>query len=83
MRFEDLGQLALRDERRASAILGLAVGDALGAAYEFCSPEDVPEGSLEVVGGGLVVLATWRDYGRHCTYQGRTRRLPGGLSHPK
>ena len=52
MRFEDLEQLAPRDERRAGAILGLAVGDALGATYEFCSPKDVPGGPLEVVGGG-------------------------------
>jgi ADP-ribosyl-[dinitrogen reductase] hydrolase len=45
-----------QDDRRIGAILGLAVGDALGAAYEFCSPEDVPEGPLEIVGGGWLDL---------------------------
>jgi ADP-ribosylglycohydrolase len=38
---EALRQQTPRDERRIKAILGLAVGDALGATYEFCSPEDV------------------------------------------
>jgi ADP-ribosyl-[dinitrogen reductase] hydrolase len=42
--------------RRAGAILGLAVGDALGATYEFCSPREVPEGPLEMVGGGWLGL---------------------------
>jgi ADP-ribosyl-[dinitrogen reductase] hydrolase len=45
-----------RDDKRIGAILGLAVGDALGATYEFCSPEDVPEGPLEIVGGGWLNL---------------------------
>jgi ADP-ribosyl-[dinitrogen reductase] hydrolase len=45
-----------RDDRRTGAILGLAVGDALGAAYEFCSPAEVPEGPLEIVGGGWLDL---------------------------
>ena len=45
-----------RDERRTGAILGLAVGDALGATYEFCSPEQVPGGPLEMVGGGWLDL---------------------------
>ena len=52
MRLEDLERLSPREERRAGAILGLAVGDALGGTYEFCSPENVPLGPLEVVGGG-------------------------------
>jgi ADP-ribosylglycohydrolase len=30
-------------------ILGLAVGDALGATYEFGTPKEVPEGPLEIV----------------------------------
>ena len=45
-----------RDDRRTGAILGLAVGDALGAAYEFCSPAEVPDGPLEIVGGGWLGL---------------------------
>lgn len=53
---EDLQALSPKDDRRAGAILGLAVGDALGATYEFCSPDQVPEGSLEMVGGGWLDL---------------------------
>ncbi|PLS84955.1 MAG: hypothetical protein CYG60_15080 [Actinobacteria bacterium] len=34
-------------------MLGLAVGDSLGATHEFRRPEDVPEGPLEIVGGGV------------------------------
>jgi ADP-ribosyl-[dinitrogen reductase] hydrolase len=49
---EDLRVLPPREGRRAGAILGLAIGDALGATYEFCSPREVPEGPLEVVVGG-------------------------------
>src|SRR4051794_29089051 len=45
-----------QEDRRSGAILGLAVGDALGATYEFCSPEDVPEGPLEIVGEGWLDL---------------------------
>lgn len=45
-----------RDERRSDAILGLAVGDALGATYEFRAPNEVPDGPLEVVGGGWLDL---------------------------
>lgn len=56
MRLKDLGRLTPRDDRRVWAILGLAVGDALGAAYEFCSPEDVPAGPLKIVGGGWLDL---------------------------
>ncbi len=52
MNFEDLQSLPTRGNKRAGAILGLAVGDALGATYEFCSPRDIPEGPLEMVGGG-------------------------------
>lgn len=53
---EDLRALSPRDDRRAGAILGLAVGDALGATYEFCSPDEVPEGPLEMAGGGWLDL---------------------------
>ena len=56
MRLEDLGGLTPRGDRRAGAILGLAVGDALGATYEFCSPREVPEGPLEMSGGGWLGL---------------------------
>lgn len=56
MRMEDLQELSSREDRRAGAILGLAVGDALGATYEFCSPDEVPEGPLEMVGGGWLDL---------------------------
>lgn len=56
MNAEDLQALPLREDRRAGAILGVAVGDALGATYEFCSPWEVPEGPLEVVGGGWLGL---------------------------
>lgn len=45
-----------REDRRTRAILGLAVGDALGATYEFSSPAEVPEGPLEIVGGGWLGL---------------------------
>lgn len=45
-----------RDNRRAGAILGLAVGDALGATYEFCSPSEVPAGPLQMSGGGWLDL---------------------------
>lgn len=45
-----------RCERRAGALFGLAVGDALGATYEFSAPEEVPEGPLEIVGGGWLSL---------------------------
>jgi hypothetical protein len=57
---EDLQSLPLREDRRAGAILGLAVGDALGATYEFCPPREVPEGPLEMVGGEWLGLERWR-----------------------
>ena len=53
---EDLQSLLPREDRRAGTILGLAVSDALGATYEFCSPEEVPEGPLEMLGGGWLGL---------------------------
>ena len=56
MRPEDPQTLTPREDRRAGAILGLAVGDALGATYEFCSPQEVPQGPLEMVGGGWLDL---------------------------
>lgn len=48
-----------RDEhgdRRAGALLGLAVGDALGGPYEFCGPDEAPREQLEMVGGGWLSL---------------------------
>ncbi|MDP9485659.1 MAG: ADP-ribosylglycohydrolase family protein, partial [Actinomycetota bacterium] len=56
MRVEDLGSLSPKEDRRVGAVLGLAVGDALGARYEFCGPEEVPEGPLEILGGGWLDL---------------------------
>lgn len=56
MRIEDLRNLSPREDRRVGAILGLAVGDALGATYEFCTPDEVPKGPLEMVGGGWLRL---------------------------
>lgn len=56
MRGEDLQALSPTDDRRAGAILGLAAGDALGATYEFRKPDEVPEGPLEMVGGGWLDL---------------------------
>lgn len=56
MRPGDLGGLSPLEGRRAGAILGLAVGDALGATYEFCSPAEVPAGPLEMAGGGWLDL---------------------------
>jgi len=53
---EDLRALPPKEGGRAGAILGLAVGDALGATYEFCSPREIPQGPLEVVGGGWLGL---------------------------
>ena len=49
-----LGRLRL--SRRVGAVEGFAVGDALGATYEFCGPDEVPEGPLEIVGGGWLSL---------------------------
>lgn len=46
-----------RRERYEGAVAGLAVGDALGATYEFCGPGEVPEGPLGIVGGGWLSLA--------------------------
>ena len=56
MNSEDLQSLPPREGRRVGSILGLAVGDALGATHEFRSPEEVPEGPLEMVGGGWLGL---------------------------
>ncbi len=56
MTVEGLQALPPGEDRRAGAILGLAVGDALGAPYEFCSPREVPEGPLEMAGGGWLGL---------------------------
>ncbi len=56
MSVEDLQALPPKEDRRAGTILGLAVGDALGATYEFSSPREVPEGPLEIVGGGWLGL---------------------------
>ncbi|MDP9440079.1 MAG: ADP-ribosylglycohydrolase family protein [Actinomycetota bacterium] len=53
MKLEDLPNLSAREDRRAGAVLGLAVGDSLGATHEFLTPDEVPEGPLEIVGGGL------------------------------
>ncbi len=53
MRMDDLRDLPPREGRRAGAILGLAAGDALGATHEFRTPERVPKGPLEIVGGGV------------------------------
>jgi ADP-ribosyl-[dinitrogen reductase] hydrolase len=53
VRAEDLRALSPREDRRAGAILGLAVGDALGATHEFRSPGDVPGGPLGMTGGGV------------------------------
>jgi ADP-ribosylglycohydrolase len=38
-------------DRAAGAFVGLAVGDALGAGYEFGEPPD--QGTAEMIGGGL------------------------------
>lgn len=56
MRLEDLQSLSPKEDRRAGAVLGLAVGDALGATYEFCAPDEIPEGPLEMAGGGWLDL---------------------------
>lgn len=53
MRTVEPGHLSPREDRRTGALLGLAVGDALGAPYEFRHPGDVPAGPLEMVGGGV------------------------------
>ena len=53
MNVEDLSGLSARQNCRAGAVLGLAVGDSLGATYEFREPDEVPAGPLEIVGGGL------------------------------
>ena len=53
---ENLRALSPKADRRAGAVLGLAVGDALGATYEFCSPDEIPEGPLEMAGGGWLDL---------------------------
>lgn len=42
--------------RRRGVLLGLAVGDAVGATYEFCHPDEVPGGPLEMAGGGWLGL---------------------------
>jgi ADP-ribosyl-[dinitrogen reductase] hydrolase len=51
VRVEDLPTLTLHEDRRAETVLGLGTGAALGATYEFKRPEDVPEKSLEIMGG--------------------------------
>lgn len=56
MKTEDPRPSPGRQDRRAGAILGLAVGDALGATYEFCPPDQVPGGPLQMVGGGWLDL---------------------------
>ncbi len=66
MRPEDPQALSPREDRRAGTILGLAVGDALGATYEFCSPREVPEGPLEMVGGGWLRLSNYLKRVRRC-----------------
>lgn len=47
---------ATRAGKRTWALLVLAVVDApLGVAHAFCSPQDVSNGPLEIIGGG------WQD----------------------
>lgn len=53
MRVEDLPTLTTTEDRLAGALLGLATGDSLGATHEFRTPDQVPEGPLEIVGGGV------------------------------
>jgi ADP-ribosylglycohydrolase len=47
-----------RQDRARGALLGVHAGDALGAALEFCSPEEIreqyPEGLREIIGGGFL-----------------------------
>ena len=44
---------ATRAGKRTWALLVLAVVDAsLGVAHAFCPPQDVPNGPLEIIGGG-------------------------------
>jgi ADP-ribosyl-[dinitrogen reductase] hydrolase len=53
--------MVVHTDRTAGALLGLAVGDALGAGYEF---ESAPyEGAAEMIGGGLGGFAPgeWTD----------------------
>lgn len=52
----DRSSTSTRDGRRSGAILGLAVGDALGATYEFRAPNEVPDGPLQMSGGGWLDL---------------------------
>src|SRR3954447_1800811 len=46
-----------RRDRVRGALLGVHAGDALGAAVEFCSPEEIrtrfPDGLREIIGGGV------------------------------
>ena len=52
-----LGSVSGRSDRVAGCLVGLAVGDALGAPLEFMSRREVrrhyPEGLREMMGSGL------------------------------
>jgi ADP-ribosyl-[dinitrogen reductase] hydrolase len=47
---DDGGEVGRAADRVAGTLLGVAVGDALGAGYEFSSP---PRGDAAMIGGGL------------------------------
>jgi ADP-ribosyl-[dinitrogen reductase] hydrolase len=53
-----MSEVALRDRTRG-ALIGLAVGDAVGTAVEFKPPGTFPE-VTDLTGGGPFGLPFWR-----------------------
>ncbi|MDQ1423317.1 MAG: hypothetical protein QOD72_815, partial [Acidimicrobiaceae bacterium] len=73
---------AEQQDRAAGALLGLALGDALGAGYEFGPPTD--PATVDMVGGGRLGWAPgeWTDDTEMAICIARIAAVTPELDHP-
>ena len=69
----DTSEQAIRD-RAIGALVGLAIGDAVGTTLEFKPRDSYPPRS-DLVGGGPLSLASFHRHGRECSRR-PSRRCP-------